>query len=232
MADDMDKVVEKIQKLFALAQSSNENEASTALAMAHELLKKHNLTMDSLQSSKSALVIETYMTANHPWETTLLNTIAKVNYCGIYRQSKFLYFGSSGRAVYDYELVLVGKPHNIAAVKVMADYIFSAIDRKARNLYGKGRAVIASYKTGFAMMVTKRLQDMQRQEMAQSDCRALIVVADAEVKQHFAKEKMGTYRAHSKATDYSGYHSGMRDGANLSLNDQVGGRARAFTAIA
>lgn len=44
----LDKIIDKIQKLLALATSPNEHEASLAAEKAHELLIKHNLDLQEI----------------------------------------------------------------------------------------------------------------------------------------------------------------------------------------
>ena len=46
---ELEKIADKIRKLFALSQSSNEAEASAAAAKAQEMLTRHNLSIASLQ---------------------------------------------------------------------------------------------------------------------------------------------------------------------------------------
>ncbi len=49
-------IIEKIQKLLALSKSPNENEASTALRMAMDMLSKHNLSMSEINVEKKESV--------------------------------------------------------------------------------------------------------------------------------------------------------------------------------
>ncbi|MCL6753140.1 DUF2786 domain-containing protein [Nostoc sp. CCCryo 231-06] len=46
---ELEKIADKIRKLFALSQSPNEREASAAAAKAQEMLTRHNLSIASLQ---------------------------------------------------------------------------------------------------------------------------------------------------------------------------------------
>lgn len=46
-----DRILEKIQKCFALSKSSNPNESALALRQAHKLLEKYNLTMSEVELS-------------------------------------------------------------------------------------------------------------------------------------------------------------------------------------
>jgi hypothetical protein len=234
MADNMDKIIDKIQKLFELANSPNESEAASAMAKAHELLQKYNLSMDAVTEKGEApgVITEDFGKADRVWELTLVNAIAKANYCGMFRFSTFTHYGPSGRIIFDYHMVLVGKEHNVTAVKVMAEYIIGAIDKGAKRMYGKGKSLIASYKVGFANAVESRLYEMRKKDMETSDCRDLVVVADAEVKDYFAKAKMGKYNAKTTTSNVAGYAAGALDGRNLPLNGQIGGKSTQRTAIA
>ncbi|MBM4056579.1 MAG: DUF2786 domain-containing protein, partial [Planctomycetes bacterium] len=44
------QILDKVHKLLALAQSPNEHEAQTAMAKAHELLLRHNLSLLDTQA--------------------------------------------------------------------------------------------------------------------------------------------------------------------------------------
>ena len=227
MAETMDKIIDKIKKMFALAQSSNENEAAMAMAMAHELLQKYNLSMTDIEAKgeKSELETDYYAKASHPWQVTLVKAISKANYCDMFISYSTVGFGNTGRAIREKTMVIVGKEHNVAAVKVMADYILGAIEKGSKKMYGTGKALVASYKVGFSQAVQHRLWMMRQQDMATSECRDLVVVADKEVEDFFKKEKMGTYKAESRAHDYAGYAAGALDGRNLPLNEQIGHKA-------
>ncbi len=224
---DMDKTIDKIRKLFELANSPSESEASSALAKAHELLQKYNLSMEEVKdkTEKSSLITEDFGKIDRNWEIGLVGTVAKVNYCGMFRSSKFVGFGPTGRALYEYRMVLVGKEHNVAAVRVMAEYIIDAIEKGSRRLKGQGKALIASYKVGFSNTIENRLYALRKSDMETSDCRDLVVVADAEVKDYFAKTGMGKFKVKTSNTNPIGYAAGMLDGKNLPLNTQVGGKS-------
>ena len=57
--EQMKEVIKKVQKLLALAQSDNENEARLALQKAQELQAKYNIVFDQLDvEDESQKVIE------------------------------------------------------------------------------------------------------------------------------------------------------------------------------
>lgn len=78
---------EKIQKLLALSESSNEHEAYAALMKARELIAKHKLDERDFQKKEEKKVIKTvyiqgvtYSMRRDPWMSNLIQTISK-NYC-------------------------------------------------------------------------------------------------------------------------------------------------------
>ena len=70
------KVIEKIQKLLALSESSNENEAHAAMLRAQALLAKHKLSLKEVKEAFNQI-------------TFARDTKIKTQFCGysvIYRQ--------------------------------------------------------------------------------------------------------------------------------------------------
>jgi hypothetical protein len=53
--NDRDRIVVRIHKLMALAESSNPNEAQAAMLKAHELISRHNVRPDRLEGLESGL---------------------------------------------------------------------------------------------------------------------------------------------------------------------------------
>lgn len=140
-----DSLIEKIKKLFALAQrknnndgSTNEAEASAAMAMAQQLLTKYNLDVKTIQDSEKK---DSAATASGPrekrqvkrsamyrWQQTFWGRLAKVNYCfhwtvevteprkdNPYRKVK--------------RHVVLGSEANVAVVTVMGEYLTETIER-------------------------------------------------------------------------------------------------------
>lgn len=76
---------EKIRKLLALAESSNEHEAKAALIKAHQLMAEHGLSVRDLreytsQTVKKILTNIGYTKRRDPW-IVLLSGILATNYC-------------------------------------------------------------------------------------------------------------------------------------------------------
>lgn len=51
----MEKIIERVRKLLALATSSNEHEAALAAAHAQRLLAEHNLAMADIETQRETM---------------------------------------------------------------------------------------------------------------------------------------------------------------------------------
>lgn len=214
-----EKIIEKIQKLLALSSSPSENEAASSLAKAHDLLQRYNLSMDDLKvtSNKTELITSDYIQTNRMWVNLLVSQIAEINYCGMYRAIT---------APKVYTIRLVGREHNVIAVKVMVDYVIQAIERGAKKFTGVGRQFIASYKLSFAVKVVKRLEIIQQEKEQNSQTTALVLSTKQEIEKIFSQE--GLRESITRTSSYSsleGAMFGAIDGSNLSLNDQLEGKS-------
>ena len=81
---------DKIQKLLNLADGNSfEGEANAALAKAHELMAKHNITIDQLDAAGREKELGKLGQWNHGdkaykiWERTLMKAIAKLFDCEV-----------------------------------------------------------------------------------------------------------------------------------------------------
>jgi len=203
-------ILTKIKKLLAMTASPNEAEAAVAMAKAHQLLKEYNLAIDDIEAdNRFDIKEETYLTfeRERKWKTMLITDVCAANFCSILK--------GVGQTV---TLKIVGKEHNILATKIMLDYLFSTIERIAKNVPVAHRE---SYKLGVVSTLGHRLQDLKKQDM--SECTALVVQEKANIKQYFNERGgISTAMISYKATNGTAYHKGRVDGENISLNQQIG----------
>jgi len=82
---DHQKVIERIRKLLALAQSANENEAQAAALKAQELLAEHNLREADLHEADDEFVIDgELLSDSRPWRRKLAANVARLYFCEYY----------------------------------------------------------------------------------------------------------------------------------------------------
>ena len=100
----MQEIIDRVNKLLALATSANEYEASAAAAKAQEILTEHNLGLEDIKTDQKspALPIEQITIGSNSrkvyWKGFIANAIANANFC------KMWWMG--GR------MVVVGRRHN------------------------------------------------------------------------------------------------------------------------
>lgn len=106
-AEEKAKILDKIQKLFNLAQGKADlNESSLALKMAQDLLEKYDLTIDQVEEAKVVgsiltddIVSIASATRTKNWELRLMDAIAQGYGCRLlfargYPFAKYLFIGS------------------------------------------------------------------------------------------------------------------------------------------
>jgi len=109
---DLEKVADKIKKLFALSQSPNEAEAMAAFSKAQELLTRHNLSMSDLADSQPEEVEEQIIDESKrpsSWKGALLGAVAKANYCMFFSR----HGGREG-----VKQMMIGRPVNIQSARM------------------------------------------------------------------------------------------------------------------
>ncbi len=162
----MDNIAEKIEKLLALSQSSNENEAAAAAAKVAEMLTQHNITLADLAKSPvepiEAATIEQFK-KNVPWKLFLLQAIAEANYCRAL--SRFSRHSLK-------QAVVIGRPTNILVVQQLYEYLVQAVDRVTKealaapknSVSGDSRRTFANnFRKGCAIRLKERLEAKRRQ---------------------------------------------------------------------
>lgn len=142
-----DEVLDKIRKLYALAGSTNPNEASAALAAADALVQKYRVEQAELgerpKFSLGSDIVESRRA--HLWRLIILGSLCSRYACHGIR--------------YHDGIRLWGAEDDVAIVRVLYDRICIQVDALAsRNAAGKGRLFAASYRTGIADTVSNMLE--------------------------------------------------------------------------
>jgi hypothetical protein len=102
----MQEVIDRINKLLALATSANEYEASAAAAKAQEILTEYNLRLEDIETGQKspALPMEQITIGSNSrkvyWRGFIASAITNANFC------KMWWMG--GR------MVIAGRSHNVA----------------------------------------------------------------------------------------------------------------------
>lgn len=228
----MESIIAKIQKLLALGErGGTEAEAEAAMQKVHELLAKHNLSLDEVKDAvEDEDYVQDFVTATNkqPWQDYIWAAISKLYFCQCYQRKKM-----SGGKVASVQHMVIGKPTNIAVVKYVASYVVrtgEALAREAAKDRGDSRTFINSFKRGFAARINARVNEEIRKaregRMTDSATGTALVVAplydqakrdiDSFLCQQGIRPRQGTSRA-TGIGNSDGYRAGHEAADSVSL---------------
>jgi len=143
-----DKLVEKIQKLFALGNSPNMNEAAAAIKKAEALMAEYNLSYGEVncikecEGRKGKKIYE--------WQIIIHSTVCYVNNC----------IAASNRRREWGRFAIYGRKINVFLSLEMFRYLIDAIERIAKKeCKAKGHKYNHDFKMAAAKTLSKRLQE-------------------------------------------------------------------------
>ena len=241
-----EKLMQKLQKLLALAGSDNENEARVAMAKAQALMAEHGVTVaDVALDGSGAHVADTTIDAlgrtMPPWERGLLNAVCK----GF--DGRCL-FNHTGRRQYGKATVVASRT-DIIIIRDLFERLRDTCHRQGLEycqrvydglleLYGRRapsrKMVAGSYRLGFVDTVRKRLLALKAGSTPAGVANVhgltgkdLMVVKDKAVAQRFDRmfpnrEKIG---GRSINIHRAAYSQGQADGGRASLHRSVPGQS-------
>lgn len=217
-------IIEKIKKLLALANSSNEHEAALAASHAQRLLSEHNLAMADIESSvkpDKADTVEAQVSKTLPkWVRHLSAGVSTAFDC------RSVHYPSTGKLTF----IGVGADVQIAA------YTFAYLNRTIRRLcssYMKNQVsptlanrhrelMRQSYYLGAVSTVTTRLKVQKMQTPITSS--ALVPVKEGLIKR--AMDEIGptrTVRSRRSYINADAYTKGQDDGRLVGIHKGIGG---------
>jgi len=237
------KIVERVRKLMALAESDNVNEAANAAAAAQKLMAEHRISeaMLAVEAGEDEADIEVTndvladLGRKETWIGTLAMGLSKANGCQVYYRKE---------ARLGVKLRIVGGTSDVQTVSYMYAYLVREVDRlcdaeaKSRRLAGvitvaNARMWRASFRAGAAHELVKRIDAAAQEQRREQHNAALDAGGTALVRldgglarlNALSKKvdeampgKLRKGRQSSARRDYRGFAAGQRAGASVSLN--------------
>jgi hypothetical protein len=216
-------IIEKIRKLLALANSSNEHEAALAAAHAQRLLSEHNLAMADVEAKhhpQSADKVETTAAKTLPkWVRNLSGGVCSAFDC------QAIHHPAQGKMSF----IGVGADVQIAA------YTFAYLDRTVRrlcssymkyrvndgNLSNRNKELMRqSYYLGAVSTINSQL--VQQKVQTPVTPGALVPIKEGLIKK--AMSELGpirTVRGRRSYINSNAYNQGQTDGKNVSVHKGV-----------
>ena len=251
-----DKIIEKIQKILALAGNNpSEGEAAKAAAKAQAMLAEHNLSMADVAPEKQKLEMQIdyeLRTDSRPWRRKVATMTAKMYFCEYYFQyvKKPLPNDPTGKKYRRFDIHLfLGEKHNITVTKLMFAYLHTTVTRlakeAAKRVPEKERtAFVNSFQHSCANRLAWRIQekiDEAKRGGLKTDSGNTLpalnnLYADAAAKLKAFKEQTDfevgkPEKAKAKSNHAGGMVAGDRAGRDISLDPQITQREKASAMI-
>ena len=213
-----ERVIEKVKKLFMLAQSSNTHEAELATLKANELLLRHNL--DYVKDSKEPVYMDRLLLRKR--KDSKISAIY-----GILKHFIVRPVISQGREACCLEVS--GTLTNVKLAGYVANFLDQELDhmweeaRKEFNLKG------VQAKNSFFLGVAKGFDDKMtatKMQYSDADKKALVVVEKKlEIDTQIIYKRLGQSRS-GHQTDYEASLAGHQKGLSLTIRNAVEGKAK------
>lgn len=160
------RIIDRIQKLLALANDEGATEAEANLAMekAHAIMSEHNLTMATIAASgKKGEEVRTKEgldgQAMFDYQRNLMAVIAETNYCYVSVIYKYTRRGNKGMGYR-----IIGTESNVATAKIMFEYLMQTINRLVMvEIKGDYRQRMSRWAISWCAGCAQRLEDRLRE---------------------------------------------------------------------
>ena len=231
-----DKIIEKVRRLLALAESDNVNEAANAAAAAQRLMVEHRI-------DTAALAVESGEEDEPIENDTLFSAAKKETWLGILASGVAASNGAECYWKKTYEgsfLHIVGTTDMVKTTRYMFEHLRREIDRLCKAAgSGKGRGFQNSFRLGAASTLSFRVRSAakeqrreQRTVAASKGSSALVRIDNALARMDLDKLRVrgalpSTLRKAKavRASDACGYEEGQRAAAQVEVELGRGGPA-------
>ena len=216
----MDKIIDKIRKLMALAGSPNEHEALLAMEKAQQLIAEHKIAMHEVlkeqgtNNDPGAKIDQVVLTVTRGakrmiwWRWVVIDALCTSLNC-----KPTIHQGIGFKAL--------GRLNDLVMLDEMLTWICVQVERLAKESGYSGKNGQDSFKKGCARTIAERLTaNLKKLETTHEQYGALMVIENALVEAEFAKRypKTTIYKGgNSGISSSSAYRSGKAAGHNVSL---------------
>ena len=129
---DLDKIVERVQKILALGRrGGTEAEAAAATVKAQELLARYNLDMATVEGAPTTREKLTRDTGMYIYQRNLWRAVAELNFCLCFKTQKIERY--RGRLLLRNKIMVVGRKMNTRTTMARGPYVVLAIERLCRE---------------------------------------------------------------------------------------------------
>lgn len=237
------KIIEKIQKLLALADSSTPNEASAALVRAQALMEKYNISLSEVEvreaEYQSSEKIELLTSNIQPWEINLAGIIASNFDCRSliisgargFRKPKVQFFGTkTDTEIASYIFCQLRVRIQTMAYIATGQYTESVKKESGYSpRWSSGRQHPKSWRTswitgvveGIGEQLRRSKKDLRNQSTDQSF--AIVNLKDERLEVEFknAFPSLSQFEQDREIRNFSAFNTGVNTGRNMGIFDGI-----------
>lgn len=226
MCENLEKVYERINKLFALAKrAGSEAEAQNAALRARELLLKYNLSEADIPGQQKVKTIarNTIDSYSQKWQTMIAVNIASYYRCQIVKnQYKRLIIIGLKEDVEIFTPILgftFESFMNCFKKRIKADPHYQSMD--THNKHTHYQLYLDTYTIGYVSALKEKLEE---QNVKLSECKDLVITTPQEVQEYVdsisrpSKSRSIMRKAVNSDYERQGYIDGMTNGDRLHRN--------------
>ncbi|RBP59308.1 uncharacterized protein DUF2786 [Alkalibaculum bacchi] len=215
-------VVEKIKKLLALSESSNEYEAQVAMLKTQELLIKHKLTLREVKEFKSYNSDIKEQTSKvtftkAKWKSHLARLIADNFGC-------YFFFYTQGT----HTITFFGREEDAIVCNIVLEYAIDCINSVVKKLRYQAVRKGCSTKgieNDYALGFIEGLEDKFEKQKETNQEWGLVLMKDSEVIQAYSEKSKSFAGTINTNTSFQGhmeiYKKGYEDGQKFSISDKL-----------
>jgi hypothetical protein len=226
-----DRILERIKKLMALAESGNPHEAESAMVKAHALIAKHNIDLMARKDHRDFVSIFVGLPAlRHFREAYHLANLLEEFYfiSGIWVPAYVVAKGKMGRV-----FEISGTARNVEAAAYVYDFVVAYIDSRWRA-YNRDKRLNRYRRTDFAVGVIEgfkaKLTAEGIRQAVPDGPRALLKIEDPLLTRYMAYRHPRTtrFKRQGNRQDEAVYDEGIKAGREMviskGITEKKGGR--------
>ena len=215
------ELMERIEKLLALANSQNENEAKVAMLKAQKLMAENNIKMEAFGDKKD-IEIDEFIFNDVSWTTGSW----KIRLCTVICDNfKCKAYSTSGRVK---NPVIFGDKKDIEVVKTVYTYACNIVEhniKQIKEIYKRTkqsvRGIDESYGVGFVHGLREQFEE---QKSKNQQWGLVLKVPENEIKEYLTHKKYaektcrGTSVRHNRSDMYN---MGRKDGKSFTTHKGI-----------
>jgi hypothetical protein len=219
-----DKILHRVKKLMALAQSTNQHEAETAMIKARELIAKYNIDLIEREGRRDFVSVFVGKPAlRHFREEYMLGGLIEDFYFvqGIWTPAYVMEKGRMGRV-----MEISGTAHNVKIASYVYDFVSHFIDTRWA-VYNKNKNLNRYRKTDFAIGILdgfrSKLKTQEKIDVAYYGNKALVSIEDPLLTRYmnYHYPNISSIRRNALNTDHQVLHDGISIGKKLVISEGI-----------